>query len=74
MLPHDVDVVQVHRGEVAPDGVAQVLPAEQVPAVVQLWQVPSVPQRYAPQTSAGLVVQLGWQIPTESSVVTLSQT
>lgn len=57
-----------------PVDAVHVLPVEQVPVDMQLWQVPSVPQRYAPQTSEGFVVQLGWQIPTESSVVTLSQT
>lgn len=71
LVPQAVLAVQVHAPVVVS---AQVLPVEQVLPMSHPWHVPSVPQRYAPQTSVGLLVQLGEQIPTELSVVTLSQT
>ncbi len=67
-------LVHTHLGEVPPAGVEQVLPAEQVPVDTQLWHSPSVPQRYAPQTSDGFELQFGSQIPTEPSVDTSRQT
>jgi hypothetical protein len=45
LAPQLVELEQVQTGVVAPAGVPQVLPAEQVPAVVQAAQRPSAPQR-----------------------------